>query len=204
MLWKIRSPDKCHHRVRQVRREPPAVRRPSVLTHFLGRHCDGLIHYHDDQEENIAWAKSYGMFFDVPKIKIGMPHYLPQLSALLELEVERERARLQDKGIGPEVEIYSMFPAKPLSSETLRETGSIEMPFVRTITTISRLRPKAVILVRPHPLAMSESYVHDIMAQVGPERVQLCFAHPEVMIALSHRAIFNNPTNILFSCYSGR
>ena len=204
MLWKIRSPDKCHHRVRQVRRTPPAVRSPSVLTFLLRRQCDGLIHYHDDQEENIAWASSYGKFDNVPRIKIGMPHYFAQWRSFMEAEVDRERARLQDEGIGQDAEIYAMFPAKPLSSETLREPGSIEMPFAKTISAISRLRPKAIILVRPHPLAQNEPYVLDAIERVGRDRARLYFGHPEAMIALSRRAIFNNPTNILFSCYSGR
>lgn len=204
MLWKIRSPDKCHHRVRQVRRVPPAARSPSALAHLLGRQCDGLIHYHDDQEENIAWASSYGKFDNVPRIKIGMPHYFAQWRNFMEAEVERERARLQDEGIGRDVEIYAMFPAKPLSSETLREPGSIEMPFAKTLAAISRLRPKSLILVRPHPLAQNEPYVREAMERVGRDRARLYFGHPEAMIALSRRAIFNNPTNILFSCYFGR
>jgi hypothetical protein len=97
-----------------------------------------------------------------------------------------------------------MFPAKPLSSETLREPGSIEMPFAKTIAAISRLRPKSIILVRPHPLAQDEPYVREAMERVGRDRARLYFGHPEAMIAMSRRAIFNNPTNILFSCYSGR
>ena len=204
LLWKIRSPDRCHHRVRQVRRNPPALHRPSMLTFITGRQCDGFIHYHDDQEENIAWAKSYGEFDNVPRIKIGMPHYFTQWRSFIEAEVRREKAWLHAEGISHDAELYAMFPAKPLSSETLREPGSIELAFARTIVAISRLRPKAVILVRPHPLAQNEPYVREAMARVGPDRARLYFAHPEAMIALSRRAIFNNPTNILFSCYSGK
>ena len=34
-----------------------------------------------------------------------------------------------------------------------------------------------------------------------PAQSRLSFAHPEVLLALSRRALFNNPTNIMFSCF---
>ena len=204
VLWKSRSPDIVHHRLRQVRKSPPPAEKPSLLIRVLGRHCDGFVHFHDEQAENIAWSDGLGRVDNVPWVKIGLPHYLSDWRQHVREEVTRELQKLRDSGVPDDAELYCMFPAKPLSSETLRKAGSIEEAFAQALKTLCRIRPKSFVLCRPHPRTRNEPYFQELMAEVGVDRAALSFAHPEVLLAMSRRAIFNNPSNLMFSCFDGR
>jgi hypothetical protein len=204
VLWKSRSPDVVHHRVRQVRKVAPPGDKPSMLSRFMRRNCDAFIHFHDFQAENIEWSSGFGRIDHVPWIKIGMPHYLMPWRDHIREEVEQERRKLFAAGIPEDAEFYCMFPAKPHSHETLREIGSVEETFGRALKALCRIRPKAFVLCRPHPRVLNEPYFRDLIEEVGQDRAQISFAHPEVLLAMSRRAIFNNPSNLLFTCYQGR
>ena len=204
VLWKSRSPDIVHHRLRQVRKEPPPTEISSMVVRLMKRHCDAFIHFHDEQDENIEWASSFGHLEGVPRIKIGLPHYLTSWRDHVEREVDRERQKLREDGVPKDAELYCMFPAKPHSHETLRKAGSIEEAFGVALRTLCKVRPKAFVLFRPHPRILNEPYFRELMADVGEDRARLCFAHPEVLLAMSRRAIFNNPSNLMFSAFQGR
>ncbi len=201
LLWKSRSPDIVHHQVWKVREKPEQQPLPWA-NRLLGRDCDALVHYHEDQSENVELTGRYGRV-SVPWLRIGFPHLFPAWRALVEDESARERAALTADGVPADAELYSMFAAKPYSAETLRDPEAIQRVFIQALTTLVRLRPKAVVLIRPHPLAIDAAYIQEAMAAVGADHARLSFAHPEVLIALSRRAIFNNPTNVMFSCYDG-
>lgn len=204
VLWKSRSPDVVHHRLRQVRQEAPPGDKPSLLSRLMRRNCDGFIHFHNFQSENIEWSSGFGRIDHVPWVKIGIPHYLRPWREHISEEVELERRKLFAAGIPQDAEFYCMFPAKPLSHETLREAGSVEESFGRALKALCRIRPKAFVLCRPHPRVQNEPYFRELIEEVGQDRAQISFAHPEVLLAMSRRAIFNNPSNLLFTCYQGR
>ena len=204
VLWKSRSPDVVHHRLRQVRKEPPPKEAPSAVVRLMKRHCDAFIHFHDEQEENIDWASGFGSLDGVRRVKIGLPHYLKPWRDHVEEEVRLEQLKLMKDGVPNDTELYCMFPAKPHSHETLRKAGSIEEAFSTALRALCKLRPNALVLCRPHPRTLNEPYFRDLMEEVGQDRARLCFAHPEVLLAMSRRAIFNNPSNLMFSSFQGR
>ena len=203
VLAKTRSPDVVHRIVWQ-NRDRPAHQRRSLLTRLLGSDVDGVIDYHADQSDNVQLAARYGRITAVPWRRIGMPHLFPAWRHLIEAEVRRERAAFVADGVPPDAEIYCMVAAKPWSAINLRTEDAIERVFHQVITALCRLRPKAVVLIRPHPKAVDEPYIGNAIETVGANRARISFAHPEVLFALSHRAIFNNPSNIMFTCFPAR
>lgn len=203
MLWKVRSPDISQEIIRAVRKVPPPPVAPSLISRLLGRNLDGLVCYHGKQDRNIEWTSGYGDVSRASRIEIGMPHLFPAWRSLIDSETARARRVLVEAGVAPDAEIFCMFPAKVLSSETLRADNSITYAFAKAGETLHRLRPRALILVRPHPLAVDEPYVHEFIEKLGGA-ARISFEHPEVLISISRRAIFNNPTNIMFSCFPGR
>lgn len=200
LLWKSRSPDKVHHVVWQNRAKPK-MRRRSPLSALAGGDADAVVYYHQDQVENVQLSDRFGRIDGVPWRTIGFPHLFPAWRQLIADEIVTERRRLRAADVPEDAELYAMFAAKPWSSTNLRSPDAVERVFRQTITALCRLRPRAVVLIRPHPLAVDEPYIRDAIAAVGSDHARLCFAHPEVMLALSRRALFNNPTNIMFTCF---
>lgn len=203
-LWKFRSPDMALHRVREVRVNPPAGNKRSAIATLFRLDSDLFVHYHDEEGQNIEWSKPYGLLDNVPTIKIGMPHKLPAWTAVVAREAEWLRRELVADGVSAEAELYVMFPAKGWSVETLRAETSIEWTFELAVRTLLRLRPGAVILMRPHPKAFETPYYRRLLAEFGPRRIRIRWEHPEVLMRVARRAIFNNPSNIIFSCFDGR
>ena len=203
LLWKRRSTDEVHKIMFQVR-EAPEKQPVSFLARMLGRDQDAVIHYHDQQKETLDQAASFGRIYDVPWLRIGMPHHFPAWRRFIGEQIEVERARLAREGVPRDAEIYTLFAAKSGSSGNLGLPGAIERSFKAIITALTRLRPDAVILIRAHPQAVDEPYIAEALASLGPERTHLSFAHPEILLALSRRCIANNPTNVLFTGFHGK
>ncbi|MBL6935476.1 MAG: hypothetical protein ISR48_08695 [Alphaproteobacteria bacterium] len=201
LLWKNRSPDEVHRIIFQVR-ELPEKEPVSFLARILGRDQDAVIYYHDQQKETLGEAAAFGRIYDVPWVRIGMPHRFPAWRRFIDGQIEAERARLAQEGVPRDAEIYTLFAAKPGSGSNYGLPGSIERSFKTITTSLFRIRPDAVILIRAHPLAMEEPYIKECIEESG--RARMTLAHPEVLIALSRRSITNNQTNILFAGFSGR
>ncbi len=203
LLWKRRSPDEVHRIMFQVR-ELPEKQPISFLARMLGRDQDALIHYHDQQKETLDEASAFGRIYDVPWLRIGLPHHFPAWRDFIAEQTEVERAQLAHEGVPQDAEIYTLFAAKSGSSGNLGLPGAIERSFKAIVTALTRLRPHAVLLIRAHPQAMDEPYIAETVASLGPERAHLSLAHPEVLLALSRRCIANNPTNVLFTGLHGK
>lgn len=203
-LWKYRSPDLALDRMRQVRKYPPKSPPRAFIANRFARDTDLFVHYHDDEARNIEWARPYGRLDNVPELLIGMPHWLPAWSRMIDDEVQAARSAFIADGLPADAEYYAMFPAKVWSAETLHHDDSIVWTFKKAFWRIIQTRPKAVILLRPHPKALETPYFEELLEAVGPGRARISWLHPEVLLQISHRAVFNNPTNILFSCFRGR
>ncbi|MGH6953328.1 MAG: hypothetical protein ACREGL_04045, partial [Alphaproteobacteria bacterium] len=203
LLWKSRSPDQVHHIVWQ-NRKPPAVQPRSLISRLIGRDVDGVIDYHGEQDANVGLSERFGRIAGAPKRRIGFPHLFPAWRRFIVAESRRERERLAAEGVPEDAELYAMFAAKPWSSVNLRDEGSVERSFLQAIAVLLRRRPRAVVLIRPHPKALDEPYIRYAIESAGLGRARLSLAHPEVLLALARRAIFNNPSNIMFSCLDGR
>ncbi|MEQ8443946.1 MAG: hypothetical protein RIM33_07685 [Alphaproteobacteria bacterium] len=203
-LWKYRSPDIALHRFRKVRKEPPKGHPRSLVARLFAKDADLFVHYHDQEETNIEWARPYGRLDNIQEILIGMPHYLPAWRKLIADQVARARADFEAEGFAPDTEYFTTFPAKVWSAESLRDDDAIVWTFELACRLILAHRPKGVILMRPHPKAAETPYYLETLEQAGPSRARISMLHPEVLLELAHRAVFNNPTNILFSCFTGR
>jgi len=203
LLWKNRSPDVVHHIVWQ-NREKPAQHQSSFLNRLIGRDIDGLIYYHHEQKDNVSLSGRYGQIDNVPWRCIGLPHRLSRWRELIDDEVTAARVDLEKEGISADTEIYCFFAAKPFSAVNLRIPQSVEETFALCLKTLCALRPNALVLIRPHPLAVDAPHIKAGIAAVGANRARISFIHPEVLIALSRRAICDNPTNIIFSCFPGK
>jgi len=203
LLWKNRSPDEVHHIMWQVR-QPPEKEPVTLLARLLGRDQDAVIHYHDQQKKTLDEAAAFGRIFDVPWLRIGLPHHFPAWRRFIDEQIEVERGRLAREGVPRDAEIFTVFAAKPGSGSNQGLPGSIERTFRTIMASLSRIRPDAVILIRAHPKAMNEPYIKECIREEGGGRTRMTFAHPEVLVALSRRCITNNPTNILFTGFFGR
>jgi hypothetical protein len=203
-LWKYRSPDIALHRFRKVRKVPPKGHPPSLVARLFALNADLFVHYHDEEETNIEWARPYGTLENVPEMKIGMPQFLPAWADLIDSEVVKAREAFVAEGLPRDAEFFATFPAKVWSAESLRDDDAIVWTFERACGLILGERPNAVILMRPHPKAVETPYYLDTLDRAGPDRARISMLHPEVLLKLSRRAIFNNPTNLLFSCFDGR
>lgn len=202
-LWKFRSPDMVLYRVRKVRKDPPKGHPPSFVAKRFTRDTDLFVHYHDEEETNIEWARPYGRLDNVDQIMIGMPHWLPAWRCLIDDQVQLARKELIDLGVPEDAELYTTFPAKVWSAESLRDKEAIVWTFLKACDAILEGRPNAFILMRPHPKAIETPYYEKVLSDSGG-RAMICLRHPEVLLRLCHRAVFNNPTNILFSCFMGK
>lgn len=203
-LWKFRSPDMALHRFRKVRKTPPKGNLRSFVASKFAKDADLFVHYHDDEETNIEWARPYGRLDNIPELKIGMPQFFPAWKAVIDDEVAKARQDFKALGIPEDAEFYATFPAKVWSAESLRDDNAIVWTFDLACRLLLKERPRAVILMRPHPKAIETPYYLEILEEAGPMRARLSFLHPEVLLKLSHRAVFNNPTNIMFSCFDGK
>jgi hypothetical protein len=202
LLWKKRSSDELHHIRWQVLKMPE--KEPiSLLARMLGRDQDAVIHYHDQQEENLGEASAFGRIYDVPWLRIGMPNYFRSWRHFIEEQAEVERERLAQQGISRGVEIYTVFTSKPGSDDNVGQPGSVGPTFRTIIITLTRLRPDAVILVRSHPQAMEAPYIREGIEAAGRGHIYMSLMHPEVLFALSRRCITFSVSNMLFSSYSG-
>lgn len=203
LLWKNRSPDEVHHIMFQVR-NPPPQKPATFLARLLGRDLDAVIHYHDQQEETLGQASAFGRIYDVPWLRIGLPHHFPSWRRFINDQIAVERGRLEREGVPRDAEIYTVFAAKSGSSDNLGLPGAVERSFEAIITALTRLRPDAVILIRAHPKAVDEPYIREGLKAAGDAHLRMSVVHPEVLLALSHRCFANNPTNILFAGFPGR
>jgi hypothetical protein len=203
LLWKNRSPDEVHHIMFQTR-NPPPPKPTAFLARLLGRDQDAVIHYHDQQKETLGQASAFGRIFDVPWLRIGLPHHFSAWRQFIDDQIAVERARLEQEGVSRSAEIYTVFAAKSGSSDNLGLPGAVERSFKAIITALTRLRPDAVILIRAHPKAVEEPYIMEGIAAAVSARIYMSAVHPEVLLALSRRCLANNPTNILFAGFPGQ
>ena len=95
--------------------------------------------------------------------------------------------------------IYAVIATKSFSSTALRTLSSVDETFVQLLDCLERLRPDATILIRLHPLALGERYIADALATRDANRIQITFAHPEVLALVCSRLFINAPTNV---CYT--
>ena len=203
VLARIRMVDEGHHPHRLSEFEVMGSRRLSWLDRLRGRESDGLVHYHDRQEMYLRSLAKFGRTDWPRRAKVGLPSALPSWRALIAEAVETERQALAAAGRNVD-EIYSFFSAKGYSSTHLRTPESAQRTFDNVVRSLTTLRPRATILLRPHPLALREPWFKAALEAIGNPNVVLSYAHPEVMVALSRRALVNNPTNILFTTPFGR
>ncbi len=202
LLWKKRSANELHH-IRWQVLEKPEKEPISLLARMMRRDQDAVIHYHDQQEENLDEASAFGRIHDVPWLRIGMPNYFQSWRCFIEEQAELERERLARQGIPQDTEIYTVFTSKPGSDDNVGQSGSVGPTFRTIITTLARLRPGAVIFVRAHPQAMEAPYIREGIEAAGRGRIRMSLTHPEVLLALSRRGITFSVSNMLFSSYSG-
>jgi hypothetical protein len=201
-MARIRMVDEGHHFHRRIEFQT-ARSKPSWMSRLVGRDCDGLIHYHDQQETYLGSYAKFGSTDWLRRTKIGLPNAFPSWRSLIAEAAETERRKLAVAGHNVE-EIYSFFAAKGYSSTHLRTLDSAVHTFKLILRTLSELRPSATILVRPHPLALREAWLKDALAAIRNPNIVVCSAHPEVMVILSRCAFANNPTNIMFTTPFGR
>ena len=202
VLSKTRSPDRVHDIVWQNRSKPTAGQR-SLAARLFGKDADITADYHSDQSENFNITLGLGSARNLPHVRLGMPHLLPAWREHIDAEMNIAIESLQEDAVSLGNNLYCMFPAKPGSSINLRQADSVEFSLKRGLETLFEINPNATVLMRPHPLALDSTYVVDALKRYG-SRVRLSFLHPEVLIALCCRSIFNNPTNITFSCFPGK
>ncbi|MEE2998078.1 MAG: hypothetical protein VX700_13125, partial [Pseudomonadota bacterium] len=176
---------------------------PNLLDRILGRSADALVHYHDQQPLYIKSLGKFGMTATLPRLRMGAPNDLPTWRALIDHECEVEKSKLVQDGRSVS-EVYAFFATKLFSSTELRSPDSVEETTRRILTILSRLRPNATILLRPHPLAANEAYLQDILEELNNPQIVVTFAHPEILLRLARRTIVNAPTNILFTSGEGR
>lgn len=203
LLWKLRSPDAINRLVYR-NRQPPQPRPLPWLARLRNGDQDAIIYYHDRQHEMLEASAVYGRIYNVPWYRIGLPHRFPAWRRLIEEHTALARKHLVQDGVPADAELYCLFPPKPFSGVNVGTPGSMERGFEKVMTALARLRPNAYILLRPHPLALDEPYIQSTVEKVGRERVRISFFHPEVLLILARRSIFNNPSNLLFSCFDAR
>ena len=202
VLFKHRSTDEMHHLMWRARDLlEPKVR--GLWSQLMGRDQDAIIHYHDQQKVMIEQLSAMGYIANTPRYNIGLPHGFSAWQRHIDEETEKQRRELVEQGIPADAELYGFFPGKPGSNEFLRGVGSIEHVFLKQMKALAKLRPNAYILIRPHPLAIHEEYVREGMRAFGNGQARISFAHPEVLLRLCRRCLFNNPTNLLFHCFPG-
>ena len=198
VLARVRLTDAGLHRMFTDRFTALPKGRKSLLARLLGRDADGLIHYHDRQDIYLQSLNRYGDAAALPRLMIGMTNAYPSWRAMIEQAAEAARA---DLGLidRPNREVFGFIATKEFSATELRTPQSVEAPFRAVLAAIRRRRPDALILVRPHPLAVQEAWFTKAMEDFGGEAVRVTFLHPEVMARLTRRLIVNAPTNI---CYT--
>jgi hypothetical protein len=201
VLAKTRSPDRVHDIVWE-NRDRPEYDGKSIAAMIFGRDADLSVDYHDDQSDNFNLALAMGTAKGLPHARIGMPHLFPAWRDHVAAETENALAQLAKDGITRDTELYSFFAAKAGSAVNLRNAESIEFSARRTLDTLFELRPEAKVLFRPHPAAIHTAYVRDILKRYAGRLFQTKL-HPEVLLDVSRRSLFNNPTNIIFSCFPG-
>tara|TARA_Y100001934_G_scaffold276155_2_gene372088 strand:- start:678 stop:1982 length:1305 start_codon:yes stop_codon:yes gene_type:complete len=177
--------------------EPPA----SKTGPFNGW-TDGLVYYHDEQPIYLQGMRAHGPLQDVPQFKLGLPQMLPSWQRHIEEESSRVRGDLASGGAA-EREIIAVIATKLFASETLRTSESVPVTFELIMTTLRRLRPNATILVRPHPLAVDEPYLHETLERMDDPNISITFLHPELLDTLASRVIINAPTNLIFTSCDG-
>lgn len=202
---KSRAPDEARNasesaRLRALRQQD----RPSLVARLLGRDADAFVDFHDRQE-----LFGYGILRanTMPaerRATMGLPNLLPEWVKLVEQEVATERERLRADGCDVGGEIFTFMPTKSFSSRGLRTPTSADDTCLSVLTALRRVKPDALILVRPHPLALGEPGLQRALAAVGERQVRVSFAHPEVLTALSRRVLFNAPSNVMSTGTVGR
>ncbi len=176
---------------------------PSMVRRLFGRDADALIHYHDRQTLYLNALNRWGTVQPLPNLCMGLPNQLEAWRRLVIAEAAAERERLRATG-HPIGEIYCFFAPKTASSANLRTPDSAERTFRQILMALRQLRRKSTILVRPHPLAENAAYLSDTLGWLHDPHIVVSLAHPEVLIALSRRAIVNAPTNVAFTSPEGR
>lgn len=176
---------------------------PNLLDRLLGRSADALVHYHDQQALYIKSLGKSGSISNLPRLKLGAPNDLPTWRALIARESKAEKEQLIPNNCST-LEIYTFFATKAFSSTELRTPESVENTTWTILKLLSETKPEAVILLRPHPLAINEFYLHTILERLNNPRIIVTLVHPEILIRLSRRTIVNAPTNILFTSPEGR
>lgn len=176
----------------------------SLFAPLAGPHYDGLIHYHDQQEMHFYGLRLYGKVSHDRRLKLGLPTLAPPWQRFIEEQAEIERRRLATEGHDLSQDVFAFFPSKAASHRYLRTPTSPADSFRLVMKTLRALKPRALILLRLHPIAQREPFVLDTLAEMADPHIVISLAHPEVLIALSRRVIVNSPTNIQTTSCSGR
>ncbi|MGB8276141.1 MAG: hypothetical protein WCF16_12830 [Alphaproteobacteria bacterium] len=204
VLLKSRATEDNHQLAERERQAGLSQEPRGVVERVTGPLYDGLIRYHDQQEMQLYGMRLHGRVPRERQLKLGLPNLAPAWRTLIADETAAERARLGRLGHDMRAEVYTFFPVKGFGARTLRTPDSPADTFRLVLKTLRRLRPGALILIRLHPVAENDAFVHQTLAEMDDPNIVITRAHPEVLIAMSRRVIFNGPTNIQTTCLGGR
>jgi len=198
VLARVRLTDSGLHERYKERFASLSRGRKSIIARVFGRDADGLIHYHERQSLYLQSLYRYGDIGTVPTLCMGMPNMYPAWRDLVKQEARSLAHKLRVDGVSGGL-IYAVIATKSFSSTALRTLSSVDETFVQLLDCLERLRPDATILIRLHPLALGERYIADALATRDANRIQITFAHPEVLALVCSRLFINAPTNV---CYT--
>jgi hypothetical protein len=85
----------------------------------------------------------------------------------------------------------------------MRKTDSPDRTFHQLLSTLLRLRPNCLVLLRPHPISVHDPVFQRALNEFDDPRIVVSFAHPEALIAISRRVLVNGSGNIQTTSPSG-
>ena len=158
-----------------------------------------MIVYHRNQERYIGTLNRYRTRLDtMPRLTIGLPNLWPEWQV-----VDRSRDRTGTKRRFAARDSmstkYIHCWRRNLSVRATCADGFGGTEFSEAILHALRgLRPKATLLIRPHPRAFREHWFEQAIAELGDARVRVSLVHPDALVALSRRVIAPNTSTIMF------
>ena len=188
-----------------VFRERFQARRESAwpFARLLNGWADGLLYYHDQQPIYLQGMLAYGPMRYLPRLRLGLPNLTSAWQSHIAEEVARTRNEMAAEGLDSD-NIYTVIATKTFASTQLRAGDSVVVTFEQILRALRRLCPASTILVRPHPLAVDEPYLHETLTRLDDAKISVTFLHPELLEALSKRVIINAPTNLIYTSLDGR
>jgi hypothetical protein len=170
---------------------------------LFGDWLDGLVYYHNKQQSYLYGLGLNGYAEDIAQLKIGLPTLTEGWRQLIADQTDRERANLVVRGHDLSNGVFAVFPAKSAASRNQRTLESPKRTFRQILEALRTIRPKSLILVRPHPIVREEAFLADTLRDLNDPQIIMTDMHPEVMIGLADRVLVNGATNIQTTSHTG-